>query len=132
MNNKKLTMIFILIIALLFATITYVSANDISGDLPILTGNNVVNNENAGANENTNTGNTNTENSNTGNNETQNGNNANEPVTNAPTGNNNVSGNNNTLPTTGVAGDTTLFVFITICIASAVYAYIKIRKYNNL
>lgn len=124
MNNKKLTMIFILIIALLFATITYVSASDIPGDLPILTGNNVVNNENIGAND---------------------------PITGEPVGNNNIVNNesvvnnepatnnsvannivNNTLPTTGVAGDTTLFVFITICIASAVYAYIKIRKYNNL
>lgn len=124
MNNKKLTMIFILIIALLFSTITYVSASDIPGDLPILTGNNVVNNENIGAND---------------------------PITGEPVGNNNIVNNesvvnnepatnnsvannivNNTLPTTGVAGDTTLFVFITICIASAVYAYIKIRKYNNL
>lgn len=124
MNNKKLTMIFILIIALLFATITYVSASDIPGDLPILTGNNVVNNENIGANDPI-TGEP-VGNNNIVNNESV--------VNNEPTTNNSVANNivNNTLPTTGVAGDTTLFVFITICIASAVYAYIKIRKYNNL
>lgn len=124
MNNKKLTMIFILIIALLFATITYVSASDIPGDLPILTGNNVVNNENTGANDPI-TGEP-VGNNNIVNNESV--------VNNEPTTNNSVANNivNNTLPTTGVAGDTTLFVFITICIASAVYAYIKIRKYNNL
>lgn len=124
MNNKKLTMIFILIIALLFATITYVSASDIPGDLPILTGNNVVNNENTGANDPI-TGEL-VGNNNIVNNESV--------VNNEPTTNNSVANNivNNTLPTTGVAGDTTLFVFITICIASAVYAYIKIRKYNNL
>ena len=38
----------------------------------------------------------------------------------------------NTLPQTGVAEDTALFVFIAICIVSAIYAYIKIRNYKNL
>ena len=38
----------------------------------------------------------------------------------------------NKLPQTGVAEDTTLFVFIGICLVSAIYAYTKIRNYKNV
>ena len=38
----------------------------------------------------------------------------------------------NKLPQTGVAEDTTLFVFIGICLVSAIYAYTKIKNYKNI
>ncbi len=114
MKNKKLIVVFILIVAFLLAMVTCVSASDDVGDLPIIDTNPNGTVENQPAN--------------------------NEPVTNnqdnnAPvvnTNNANGVGNNETLPQTGVAGDTTLFVFIGICIASSIYAYVKIRKYNNI
>lgn len=52
--------------------------------------------------------------------------------------NNNIVNNNvgntaeNKLPQTGVAEDTTLFIFIGICLVSAVYAYMKIRNYRSI
>lgn len=46
--------------------------------------------------------------------------------------NNTQNSANNTLPDTGVAEDTTLFVFIAICIISAVYAFVKIKNYKNI
>lgn len=46
--------------------------------------------------------------------------------------NENTGTTENKLPQLGVAEDTTLFVFIAICIVSAIYAYIKIRNYKNL
>ena len=65
------------------------------------------------------------------------GNNAvgnNTPVNNAQANNTLPTNNsaNNTLPQTGVTEDTTLFVFITICVASAIYAFIKIKNYKNI
>lgn len=67
----------------------------------------------------------------------QSGNNAvgnNTPVNNAQANNTLPTNNsaNNTLPQTGVTEDTTLFVFITICVASAIYAFIKIKNYKNI
>lgn len=63
----------------------------------------------------------------------------NEVVNNEPEENNqvnnsesNTSSNDETLPQTGVAEDTTLFIFIVVCIASAIYAYTKIREYKSL
>ena len=50
----------------------------------------------------------------------------------APTVNTESGAHNNSLPDTGVAEDTALFVFITICVASSVYAFVKIRKYKNV
>ena len=38
----------------------------------------------------------------------------------------------NKLPQTGVTEDTTLFVFIGICLVSAIYAYTKIKNYKNI
>lgn len=65
------------------------------------------------------------------------GNNAvgnNTPVNNAQANNTLLANNsaNNTLPQTGVTEDTTLFVFITICVVSAIYAFIKIKNYKNI
>lgn len=108
MKNKKLIIVFILVIAFLLMMVNFTKATDDVGQLPtISTGNNPSNQ-----------------------------NQANEPInapTNTPapiTGNNATSGN--TLPQTGVAGDTALFVFIGVCVVSAVYAYFRIKKYNNL
>ena len=40
--------------------------------------------------------------------------------------------NDEKLPQTGVQGDALLVIFITVCIISAVYAYFRIRKYNDI
>lgn len=109
MKNKKLMIVCILVIAFVLLMTNFVKA---SSDLPIL---------NIDTNDQTNDQPTN-------NNEQGNNQNVND-VTNT---NNNANAGNNTLPQTGVAGDTTLFIFIAICIGSAVYAYLKIRKYNNI
>lgn len=42
----------------------------------------------------------------------------------------NTSGNDNTLPQTGVTEDITVMFFIIVCVVSAIYAYKKIRDYN--
>lgn len=109
MKNKKLMIGFILVIAFLVLMVTFTEATDDVGQTPsIVTNNNpslpVVDENNTPA-----------------------------PITNnnvEPVTNNGTSGN--TLPQTGVAGDTALFVFIGVCVVSAVYAYFRIRKYNNI
>ncbi len=116
MKNKKLMIVFILVVAFLLLMATYTRATNDVPPLPtIVTGNNEANIPN--------------------NNETNN------TATNAELNNNtlNISGNtdnntvkNDTLPQTGVQEDTTLFIFISICIVSAIYAYFKIKKYNNI
>jgi len=116
MKNKKLMIVFILVVAFLLLMVTYTKATNDVAPLPtIVTGNNEANNPS--------------------NNETNN------TATNAELNNNtlNISGNtgnnavkNDTLPQTGVQEDTTLFIFIGICIISAIYAYFKIRKYNSV
>ena len=35
------------------------------------------------------------------------------------------------LPQTGLTEDITIMFFIVLCVASAVFAYVKIRKYNE-
>lgn len=104
MKNKKLIVVFILIVLFLLVLINYTKASNAVEQLPT-----IVNNQN---------------------NNIQN-NNIQNPVNNANANNTNI-GNNDTLPQTGVQGDTTLFIFIGICIISAIYAYFKIRKYNNV
>ena len=112
MKSKKLMVVFILMVAFLLAMVTCTKANDV-GQLPTIdTGNNpssslpvLTNNSEENNTENT-------------------------PVI-ANTNNTN-NANNETLPQTGVAGDAVLFVFITVCIASAAYAYFRIKKYNEL
>lgn len=115
MKNKKLMIVFILIVAFLLVMATYTKASDETGGLQLVTGGN---NQNSLQNE---QGNNNEE----GNNEIKGNNIANI------SGNTNTA-NNTTLPQTGIASDTTLFIFIGVCIASAVYAYIKIKNYNNV
>ena len=124
MKNKKLMVLFILVVAFLLVMVTYASANDDVGELPtIVVDQNNVDTQNSANNE---------QNSNTANNNVANINN------NANTSENTIANisanvaNNEVLPQTGVQGDTTLFIFIGICIVSAIYAYFKIRKYNNV
>lgn len=117
MKNKKLMIVSILVIALVLLMSSYVKA---TGNTPIIDMNNLVVDNNDITNEPT-------------------GNSATDPLPiqnvggeNNSTNNENVNKANETLPQTGVAGDTTLFIFIAICIGSAIYAYLKIRKYNNI
>lgn len=44
---------------------------------------------------------------------------------------NNVINNTEKLPQTGLTEDITIMFFIILCVASAVFAYVKIRKYND-
>ena len=113
MKNKKIMLVFILIIAYLFIMIVGVKATN---PLPIIDSNNE---QNQGVND------TNTEPTNTQPTPTQ--------PTPSQTGNSNGnSAQTNSLPDTGVAEDTALFVFITVCVASSIYAFVKIRNYKNV
>lgn len=114
MKNKKIMLVFIAMIILVMAVTPIVKASD-SNPLNIIDeeDGNETNNEVPKTNNELPT-----------NNETPVGNN--EPNTE----NTNVPENN--LPQTGVAEDTTLFVFIAICLVSAIYAYTKIRNYKNI
>ena len=110
MKSKKVMVVFILMVAFLLVMVTCTKANDDVGQLPIIdTGNNPSGNAPVLPN-------------NTVENNSQN----------APVIRNTNNANNETLPQTGVAGDAVLFVFITVCIASAAYAYFRIKKYNEL
>ncbi len=53
------------------------------------------------------------------------------PITNSEETVNNTQ-TNSSLPQTGVAEDTALFVFIAVCIVSAIYAFVKIKNYKNI
>lgn len=109
MKNKKLIIVFMLVITFLALMVTFTKATDDVGQTPSIDTNNspslpVMKDNNTPA-----------------------------PITNnnvEPVTNNGTSGN--TLPQTGVTGDTALFVFIGVCVVSAVYAYFRIRKYNNI
>ncbi len=115
MKNKKLIIVFMLVITFLALMVTFTKAADNDnevGQLPTIDSGNNPSNQNSPT--------TNTPAPITNNNV--------EPVT-----NNSTNGTSqNTLPQTGVAGDTALFVFIGVCVVSAVYAYFRIRKYNNI
>ncbi len=108
MKNKKLMVVCVLAIAflLVLGSFNFIKATDDIGDLPIIDTDNKPNDQTQ-TNAPTNTP---------------------APITGNNTTNNGTSGN--TLPQTGVAGDTALFVFIGVCIASAAYAYFRIKKYN--
>lgn len=117
MKNKKIMIVLILMITVLVAMMPLVKATN--GNLIIIDEENTQNN--------TNTNNTNTDNTNT------NTTNRNNEVVNENTTSNNVENQaENKLPQTGVAEDTTLFLFIAVCVVSAIYAYIKIRNYRNI
>ena len=47
------------------------------------------------------------------------------------TSTNNVINNTEKLPQTGLTEDITIMFFIVLCVASAVFAYVKIRRYND-
>ncbi len=111
MKNKKLIIVFMLVITFLALMVTFTKATDDVGQTPSIdTGNKpslpVIDNNTPAPVTNNNV----------------------EPVTNNTTN----GTSQNTLPQTGVAGDTALFVFIGVCVVSAVYAYFRIRKYNNI
>ena len=121
MKNKKIILVFILIIMCLFMTISRVKATN-PLDVKDITGNQ----EQTGGN--TQTPDTNTQ-------PTPVPSPTPSPSPTAPTSNGNTNGNSaqtNSLPDTGVAEDTALFVFITICVASSIYAFVKIRNYKNI
>ena len=108
MKNKKLIIVFMLVITFLALMVTFTKATDDVGQLPTIDSSNNPSNQDQA-------------------------NNTPAPITNnnvTPVTNNGTS--ENTLPQTGVAGDTALFVFIGVCVVSAVYAYFRIRKYINI
>ena len=115
MKNKKIMLVFIAMIILVMAVTPIVKASD-SNPLNIIDEddqNNTTNNEV-----------TNTNNETPANNET--------PTVNNEPNTENTNAAENKLPQTGVTEDTTLFVFIAICLVSAIYAYTKIRNYKNI
>ena len=112
MKNKKILIVFILIIACLFVM------------LPGSKATNPLNLTDLNDNQTANEPSTNTQTTPT----------TGSTPTPSPTlaGNTESGAHNNSLPDTGVAEDTALFVFITVCVASAVYAFVKIRNYKNV
>lgn len=112
MKNKKIMLVFIAMIILVMAIMPIVKASD---NNPF----NILNEDDT--------------------NNTQNATNDEKPAANSekPTINDEPNTENtnvaeNKLPQTGVAEDTTLFVFIGICLVSAIYAYTKIKNYKNI
>lgn len=120
MKNKKIMLVFIAMIILVMAIMPIVKASD-SNPLNIID-ETEQNNQATNTNTNTNTNNNNANANTNTNNETVN----NEPNT------ENTNAAENKLPQTGVAESTTLFVFIAVCLVSAIYAYTKIRNYKNV
>lgn len=116
MKNKKIMLVFITIIIMVMALTPLVKASDSTNPLNVIEAedqNNTINNE---------VSNTNNETSNNT-----------LIVNNEPnTENTNTNVNENKLPQLGVAEDATLFVFIAVCLVSAVYAYTKIKNYKNV
>lgn len=111
MKNKKIMLVFIAMIILFMAVAPIVNATN-SNPLQVFNeedDNNVPNATNEGQNGTLD-----------GNNDASN------------TNNENTNAAENNLPQTGVAEDTTLFIFIGICLVSAIYAYTKIRNYRNI
>ncbi len=112
MKNKKIMLVFIAMIIFVMAIMPIVKASD---NNPF----NILNEDDT--------------------NNTQNATNDEKPAANSekPTINDEPNTENtnvaeNKLPQTGVAEDTTLFVFIGICLVSAIYAYTKIKNYKNI
>lgn len=122
MKNKKIIIVFSMIIAVfMFSTmnVSFVKAFD---NTDFIIDENTENEEN-----NATTTNNEVYNGVTNNEETNNQENTNTENTNLID-----SSAENKLPQTGVAESTTLFIFITVCLVSAIYAYIKIRKYRSI
>lgn len=112
MKNKKIMLVFIAMIILVMAIMPIVKASE-ENPFNILNEDDTNNTQNATNNEKPAT-------------------NSEKPTVNNETNTENTNVAENKLPQTGVAEDTTLFVFIGICLVSAVYAYTKIRNYKNI
>ena len=112
MKNKKIMLVFIAMIILVMAIMPIVKASE-ENPFNILNEDDTNNTQNATNNEKPAT-------------------NSEKPTVNNETNTENTKKTKNKLPQTGVAEDTTLFVFIGICLVSAVYAYTKIRNYKNI
>lgn len=112
MKNKKIMLVFIAMIIFVMAIMPIVKASD-NNPFNILNEDDTNNTQNATNDEKP-----------AANNE--------KPTKNDEPNTENTNVAENKLPQTGVAEDTTLFVFIGICLVSAIYAYTKIKNYKNI
>lgn len=112
MKNKKIMLVFIAMIIFVMAIMPIVKASD-NNPFNILNEDDTNNTQNATNDEKP-----------AANNE--------KPTINDEPNTENTNVAENKLPQTGVAEDTTLFIFIGICLVSAVYAYMKIRRYRSI
>lgn len=112
MKNKKIMLVFIAMIIFVMAIMPIVKASD-NNPFNILNEDDTNNTQNATNDEKP-----------AANNE--------KPTINDEPNTENTNVAENKLPQTGVAEDTTLFVFIGICLVSATYAYTKIKNYKNI
>ena len=112
MKNKKIMLVFIAMIIFVMAIMPIVKASD-NNPFNILNEDDTNNTQNATNDEKP-----------AANNE--------KPTINDEPNTENTNVTENKLPQTGVAEDTTLFVFIGICLVSAIYAYTKIKNYKNI
>ena len=112
MKNKKIMLVFIAMIIFVMAIMPIVKASD-NNPFNILNEDDTNNTQNATNDEKP-----------AANNE--------KPTINDEPNTENTNVAENKLPQTGVAEDTTLFVFIGICLVSAINAYTKIKNYKNI
>ena len=112
MKHKKIMLVFIAMIIFVMAIMPIVKASD-NNPFNILNEDDTNNTQNATNDEKP-----------AANNE--------KPTINDEPNTENTNVAENKLPQTGVAEDTTLFVFIGICLVSAIYAYTKIKNYKNI
>ena len=112
MKNKKIMLVFIAMIIFVMAIMPIVKASD-NNPFNILNEDDTNNTQNATNDEKP-----------AANNE--------KPTINDEPNTENTNVAENKLHQTGVAEDTTLFVFIGICLVSAIYAYTKIKNYKNI
>lgn len=112
MKNKKIMLVFIAMIILVMAIMPIVKASE-NNPFNILNEDDTNNTQNATNDE-------------------KPAANSEKPTINGEPNTENTNVAENKLPQTGVAEDTTLFVFIGICLVSAIYAYTKIRNYKNV
>ncbi len=112
MKNKKIMLVFIAMIIFVMAIMPIVKASD-NNPFNILNEDDTNNTRNATNDE-------------------KPAANSEKPTVNDEPNTENTNVAENKLPQTGVAEDTTLFVFIGICLVSAIYAYTKIKNYKNI
>ncbi len=112
MKNKKIMLVFIAMIIFVMAIMPIVKASE---NNPF----NILNEDDTNNTQNTT-------------NDEKPAANSEKPTINDEPNTENTNVAENKLPQTGVAEDTTLFVFIGICLVSAIYAYTKIRNYKNV